>query len=156
MKFEPKTEEQIVSESLLAAGIYDIEVRDAVDKTSKAGNDMVHLKLSVFDEDGNSVFVDDYLLESMPLKLRRAAYALGLGGEYESGELAAYDFKGKAGKAKIGIQKGKAKEDGSGEFYPDKNGVLDYIVGESPKGIAPARKSPSQVVAPIEDDEIPF
>lgn len=155
MKFEPKTEEQIIKESLLEPGIYDIEVRQGLDETSKAGNDMIHLKLTVFDAEGNGVYIDDYLLENMPLKLRRAAHSLGLGEEYESGTLSGYDFQGKAGKAKIGIQKGKQKDDGS--FYSDKNSVLDYIIDQTtPRVTATAKSASSEPKEVLIDDEIPF
>ncbi len=165
MKFVPKTEEAIVQEEkerlsalLLADGDYDFEIgagaEDAVDEVSKSNNDMIHVKLRVYTGQGEGwKFVDDYLLEAMPGKLRHACEATGLLEKYESGNLSADDFKGKCGKVKLTKQKGKAKGDGTLDFYPDKNTVKDYVVSATPATsafIASQRKREDL------DDEIPF
>lgn len=144
MKFAPKSEKEIAEENLIKPGFYDFEVVDATEKTSKSGNEMIELKLNVFDGDSPRIVID-YLLESMAFKLRHAADACGLLPNYEAGSLLADDFKGKSGKLKIKIDKDKSGQ------YADKNGVGDYVKREA-TAIPDGRP-----VAPADlDDSIPF
>lgn len=141
MKFNPKTEREIAEEGLYPEGIYSFEIANAENKVSKSGNDMIQLKIKVYDNDGNFRFVDDYLLESMAYKLRHAAVVCGLGDKYESGSLDAFDFVGKTGSLKLTVQKDKKGE------YPDKNVVKDYVIP----------KDESETVSKtLQDDEIPW
>ena len=151
MKFAPKTEKEVAEEGLLPKGEYSFEVMSAEDKVSKAsGNEMIALKLHVFDDQGEPRIIFDYLLESMARKLRHAAEACGLLTEYESGGLDALDFVGKTGLVKIGIQQDKTGQ------YPDKNTVTDYVRRGSQQPTA--SKVPPGLLGegkPL-DDEIPF
>ena len=52
MKFTPMTEAEIVSASLLEAGEYPFEVLAASEEISKAGNEMIRVKLAVFGPNG--------------------------------------------------------------------------------------------------------
>lgn len=182
MRFQPKTNEQLQQEErdnsqLLPKGDYDFEIdtepADATDEVSKVkrdpegniiggGNDMIHLKLRVFTGVGSAwKFVDDYILESMGWKFKHAHEAVGLLENYEAGNISADDFKGKCGKVTLYIQKGKPKNDGSGEVYPDRNSVKDYVVDKS----ARTNKATAAFVASqgatrggtdVLDDEVPF
>ena len=147
MNFTPKTEKEIEEANLLPPGTYDFEVVDAADKTSKAGNEMIELNLRVFDADGGHRFVRDYLLESIPHKLRHVAYACGLGESYEAGSLAAHDFLDRAGRVKLVIKKDKTGQ------YSDQNSVKDYVLPED--ATHPYQRPPATQAAEI-DDEIPF
>lgn len=149
MKFTPKSENEIASENLIQPGTYDFEIVDAENALSKNNNEMVKLKLHVFDDNGNARIVFDYLLESMAYKLRHAADACRLLDKYETGHLIAEDFKGKTGKLKLAIQKSKDP------LYADKNVVADYVKRESAADSAPQAKPEKQVAADL-DDEIPF
>ena len=135
MQFIPKTDDEIAAEMLIAPGDYDFQVREAVEETSKKGNDMIHLKLSVWDADGNERWIDDYLLEVMAFKLRHFAYAVGLDGLYESGSLTAGDCTGKSGKCSVFIDKG----DGN---FRDKNAIKDYVVPDE-QPAAPSPRPPA-------------
>ena len=152
MRFSPKTENEIASENLLAPGVYDFEIKEAVEGVSKSsGNDMITMKVQVFDTDGSYRIVFDYLLESVAYKLRHCAEACGLLGHYERGELVADDFVGKAGRCKIAIQKDRAG------MYADKNGISDYVVGERRAASASPARQPAMAGGRGElDDEIPF
>ncbi len=167
MKFTPKSDEQIAKEEagrmLWEKGVYSYEIIERVtfgtntiettDKKSAAGNDMLVLVVKIFNDDGRESVVIDYITEAVSFKLKHLAYANGLGSQYDGGELHARDFIGKCGKAKIGVSKGKKKDDGSGN-YPDKNSIADYLVeGESDALGFPPPGHP--VNAPI-DDTIPF
>lgn len=139
MQFQPKTEKEIAEADLLPAGIYDFEIASADDKTSTKGNQMIALKLYVYDAEGAQRVVFDYLMEALAYKLRHAAGACGLLERYETGHLDSTDFHGKTGKCKIVIQKDKTGQ------YADKNSVQDYIV-----------KSSDDVPAHVLNDEIVF
>jgi hypothetical protein len=128
MRFSPKSEQQIQEDRfpILKPGKYHFEVFEASEAISKKGNPMLVLKLKLLDTSLSSVgFVTDYLMESIAHKLRHACYACGLSKAYDSGEIQAESFLGRSGTLDLGIQKDKSGQ------YPDKNTVLDYIIGES-------------------------
>ena len=52
-RYTPKTETELAQEGLIPSKtICDVEVAEAIDRPSKAGNPMITLKLNVFDETG--------------------------------------------------------------------------------------------------------
>lgn len=166
MRFTPKSEEDVMTGQLLTAGDYPFSIMTAEDAVSKAGNEMIKLKLVIYADDGRQGHVFDYLLESIPHKLRHCAYACGLGTQYETGTLTAHDFVGREGYAKITIQ----KQDG----YDPRNTVRDYIIDKegTPKaapdtsdssrayaeasGGRPPASGPAPAGGPEFDDDIPF
>lgn len=145
MKFSPKTEKEIAEEGLLPKGVYSFEITEAKDAVSSKGNDMITLKLKIFDNEGNSRgVITDYLMEAIAYKLRHAAVVCGLGDAYESGELKAFDFENKMGEVKVDIQKDKAGQ------YPDRNVIRDYVVKDSNHTDAPPAGHPAAF-----DDDMP-
>lgn len=148
MQFASKTEQQIQEESLIPAGEYDFTVQEAVEKKSKAGNDMIQLDMDVYVGDRTRP-MKDWLMESMAYKLRHFCYGVGLGAKYDAGTLTAQDCVGKSGKVKI-VQ----KQNGD---YGLQNSVKDYVVGESKAEAAevpPSIKKPAPGGA--SDSEPPF
>lgn len=143
MRFKPLSEEEVARAGLLEKGTYPFEVRQAVQKKSKAGNDMIELVLCVWDKNGREYLVYDYLMESSEYKLRHFCYTTGLQEKYDSGELRDTDCL-KSGYCKVMI-----REDKSG-LYPPRNSVADYIAGEGEK---PVKK---QEVLFEDDKDIPF
>lgn len=121
MKLIPMSDEQLAVMNLVSDGQYQFEVTNAEDTQSKAGNDMIKLVLNVWDAEGKQHTIYDYLLESMPKKLKHFARHLGLIAKYESGELLAEDCIGKCGTLDLVIQ-----EDKSGK-YPPRNSVVNYV-----------------------------
>lgn len=159
MQFTPKTDKEIAEANLWPLGTlcgfeviehvtFGDKVTSTCDTTSKNGNEMIVLVLNVFNDKGETKVLLDYLLESVPAKLKAAATVCGLLDKYESGQLYAADFVGKKGDLKIGIDKGADKNDGSGEKYPDRNKIAGYVVDKT------AANKPA--VHPALDDEIPF
>ena len=149
MKFKPKSESEMQSDSLLDTGLYDFEVMTAEDKVSKNGNEMIALKLRVFSDRGER-HIYDYLLESTAWKLKHFCEIAGF--DYENGTLIAIDCAGVCGKVKIGISKDK-----TGQYGP-KNQVNDYL---SPKEMGLAVMTPSATKQALDapkfaDDDIPF
>jgi hypothetical protein len=146
MKFQPKTEAQLIEENLSPEGEYDFEVVGAIEKMSKTGNDMIELKLRVYVGDKERI-IFDYLLEAMAFKLIHFCEATGLSAVYEAGQLTAEDCIGQSGKLNLVIQEGKGG-------FASKNSVGDYIVSSEP---VQARKSqPATTVSNFDGDEIPF
>jgi len=142
MKFQPKSLEEIQIANLLPEGEYDFSVLDAENATSKSGNEMIKIKLCVYNGDKQSN-IFDYLLASFERKFRRACESMGLLDQYMKGTIDAEDFKGRDGKVKIGIKK---QND-----YEPKNEVKDYVVDRS-------FKAPEEVRATKDasGDNIPF
>ena len=153
MRTTAKTEKEIAEENLWKPGVCDFEVLEAEDTISKAsGAEMIKLKVKIFNEDGESQILFDYLLDSMAAKLRHAAAAFGLLGRYEAGGFEAFECVGKTGRCKVSVQKDK-----TGQF-PDKNGIADYILPEKQERPAAPRRMAARTPAPAGDidDEIPF
>jgi hypothetical protein len=146
MRFEAKSEEQIERENLMPEGTYDFEVLSAEDTVSKKGNDMIKVNLGLYQGEAMTWKVFDFLLPSMPAKLRHFCDTTGLLAKYEAGTLGAADCKGRAGKVKIII---KPAKDG----YGPQNGVDDYVCRQA----KPLTHDPKPPEAKAEaDDDIPF
>lgn len=141
MKFNPMSEEELAKSSLLEPGVYPFEVLAASEELSKAGNEMIKLKLNVFGNSGEQVHVFDYLLEKLAFKLRHFAEATGLLDKYESGTLSELDCENKTGFVKI------AMEPGNGGYGP-KNTVKDYVVKDTKT--APLFEEPPRKLTPEE------
>lgn len=149
MKITPKSEKELAEMNLWTVGEYSFEVLDAEDTTSKAGNEMIKLKVSVFNNEGGHKILFDYLLDSMAHKVRHIADACGLIDKYEAGSLEAIDLKGKTGVLKLKITKDKAGQ------YPDKNEIADYVPGKKSDAAASKPKNGAAAEA-MPDDSIPF
>lgn len=147
MMYTPKTEEQLAKEDLLSEGIYDFQVIETDDKPSKKGNDMITLKLCIFDVKG-SRHLFDYIALSTNFgerKLRHAANACGLIDVYNIGKLTDKDFFSATGKLLL------KQQNGTSDFPLPKNVVADYLSREEGAPVKPAR--PAREVI---DDDIPF
>lgn len=148
--YTPKSEEQLVRESLLPDSIRDFEVAETDGKPSSKGNPMITLKLHVFDDEGNARIVMDYISLNSNFgerKFRHAADACGILEIYNTGSLTHTDFKGKTGKVSIKTQ------EGTKEYPNPKNVVHDYIKREEQPSSAQVATTTANV---LEDDEVPF
>ncbi len=157
MRFTPKTKEELQAEDLLPDGEYDFEcIEGKDDKSKKSGADMIVVNLKVFGQNGRLQFVRDYLLESMGVKLRNFCEATGLLGAYDAGALEGPMCFGRTGRAKIGTEKGR-KNPQTGEEYPPKNTVRDYIVSGSDAPSGGYRKANTPTEQVTDDGEpLPF
>ena len=152
MKFTPKSDGQLEQEAAargpFKAGEYDFDVIEATDDVSKNGNDMIALKIKVYNDLGETRTVRDWLVstDGMMYKIKHFADSTGLTKEYESGGFESFDCLNRSGKVKLRIEKGSGS-------YPDKNTVADYVPAshERPKMQAPKPSSTADL-----DDEIPF
>lgn len=143
MKFEPISEADAANANLRKAGLYDFEVLESKDRISKKENQMIELNVKLYDTEGRTFRLFDYLVsaEGMAYKIRHYASATGQLAQYEKGELRALDQVGKTGRCQVGIQKAK-------DGYPAKNIISDYA--PTVPG-APLIESVKDM-----DDEIPF
>lgn len=125
MKFTPKTDDELNSMNLIQEGNYNFEVLEAKSQLSKSGNEMIKVKLGLWDNNGVMRVMFDYLLEAMAHKLHHFCDSTGLREKYNSGELNDTDCLSKTGTVHIVIEKGKEKPEGGN--YPDRNSVKDYL-----------------------------
>ena len=153
MKLTTMSEEALNAMNIIEPGVYNFEVMKATDELSKSsGKEMIKLMLRMWDKNGSERIVFDYLLDSMPHKLKHFTDCTGLVDKYIFGDMSAEDCIGRTGKLELVIQKGKQKPDGSG-MYNDSNSVKDYVkVLSDDKKIAP----PIQVSGDDLNDDIPF
>jgi hypothetical protein len=137
MEFKPKSREEIEKDaderkremnrkSLLKPGIYDFEVMRAEDQMSSKGNKMIKLKLRVF-HDGGEAHMYDYLVANQEAKVAAYCDSVGKSEQYDAGDIKAEDMAGDCGRAKIGIEDEKPKDDGTDEKWPAKNKIKDYL-----------------------------
>ena len=149
IRFQPKTEDEVAMEALLDDGTYDVVVVSAEEQTSKRGQDMIRLVMTAFDADGREHRIYDYISPHwMAHKWRHAFYSAGIGDRYESGEVDAKDFEGRAMKAIIT----RRKQEG----YPPQNAVMDYVAEGVPAS-GPGRNPSVADNPPLpDDDDLPF
>ncbi len=122
MRFSPKSKEEIAAErGVLKAGEGEFIVTEALETTSKSGNEMMKLKLKVWDSEGREGMVFDYLINNVHWKLYNFFESIGNLEAYEAGVLDPLVLIGAAGKCKLGIQK-----DATGK-YGDQTKIVDYL-----------------------------
>ncbi|OYV38965.1 MAG: hypothetical protein B7Z80_08640 [Rhodospirillales bacterium 20-64-7] len=104
----------------LPDGQYLARIVEAFETTSKAGNDMIELRVVVRGKDGDEREFRDWLVgnDRGALKLRHAAEAVGALAKYEAGEIGQDDFPGHDVRVKIIVEKRRG--------YPDQNRIEDY------------------------------
>lgn len=134
MRVTPKTDEQYEAEQAErlekykpwpAGSIVDYEILHADDTKSKAGNDMIKVDVRIFNAEGKTKDLTDYIGEWNDYKLKRINPE-----RYEAGLVEAFDLIGKTGKCKLGIQIGGLKDDGT--RYADKNEIKEYLKHDEP------------------------
>lgn len=170
MSYQPMTADEAAKLNVKPDGIYSFEVSDASDtKSKKSGDPMIALELTFYDNDGSRFSVKDWLVHSSGPKGRWAekkfyefALSVGLQAKYAAGQMTAEDCLGRGGYAFINTQKGQEKTNkvtgaGTGEFFPDRNGVK-YYTTKPDKKPEPATPSPAKPAAKPEplDEDVPF
>lgn len=148
MKHTPMSDEELAKQGLLEPGTYDFEVREAEDKISSKGNDMIEVRLNVYDTDGSIRPIRDWIVPQMAKKFKHFHNACGMMDKYESGTLEASDVIGKAGKC-IVLQQPYTNKDGL-ELMSNK--IDDYVKRDN----LDVYNKASTKVAEVLDDEIPF
>ena len=129
-------EQQRPERIILPVGVYSFEVKNATPKTSKAGNPMITLQLTV-NGNGKTATVFDYLVGTQKtfFKVKNFCESVGIASVLVAdGVLDAADIVGRKGACKLQIE---PAQDG----YPEKNVVDFYEVKQ---------------FDPNDDDDLPF
>lgn len=150
MRFEPKTEKQIAEEGLIPDGtVCDFEVVEAEDAVSKAGNEMIAVKLKVWRPSGGTTILRDWLVSTLQRKILDFAKATGMADAYHAGTFDASDLIGKAGKLKVKVE--------NSPDYGAQNKVSYYVAGDAPKREPAMAGGGGRKPAKSDlDDDIPF
>jgi len=136
--------EALQNSDLLPKGEYEFSVLEIAEKFSKAGNEMLEVKLHL--SSGNETrTIRDWIvmMDSMAFKFKHFCEALGFLKEYEKGEIDLKALIGRHGKLLLDIQQGNPRP--TGGYFPDRNFVQDYIKTEM-----------STELKEIFDKDIPF
>jgi len=142
MSYEPKTDEELAKEGLLADGTYDGQIIEAADTFDSKGRDMISLKIKVWDNSGREKDVFDYISPQwFHFKFKHAFESAGKLDRYNTGEGCAEDLSGEMVRVEILTEEQ--------DKFPPRNVVKDYDRSGA------AEKSVSQKVKE-EDDELPF
>lgn len=143
MKFTPLAVEDTPTNYLLSAGTYPVQVLDAEEGVSKAGNPQIKLKLRV-QGDGQSITVFDYL-GATSKKLRNFCQNMQLLEKYKQGEISDLDCANKRGYAEVKIEKN--------ETYGDQNKIAFYV--SKPKSTSDTQAN-AKVDNSFLDEDVPF
>lgn len=170
MNFKPKTEKELAEDGLIPEGVYPFLCINALDTKSKtSGADMIAIQVRIYGPDGREPVIKDYLLESYLRKIFNFAKVTGRSAQYHAGSLCANDCTAAEGFAKVGVERGNPKKDAggnpTGEFYPDKNVIKDYVSQPSGAPSAPrpgpteaqmANTAPKHGVPTTPEEDVPF
>ena len=151
----PMTEEELNAFPVIEEGIYDFEVLKSERQTSEAGNAMAKLQLNVWDKNGKSSMIFDYLVFSSvkfcTRKIKHFCESAGIPEDYLKG-IVREELERLCGKVHIGIQESTPNKK-TGGYYPSKNVVIDYVTKDNTSQInAPLKKAEELEF----NDQIPF
>ena len=143
MKFKPQTKEEAASAERrsLPAGTYDAEVLLAEETRSKAGNDMLKIKLAVYRPNGGQEWVWDYITDTS-YRLGQLMSACGLNEQYQKGEVHPDELEGKSFKVTLKVDPARGE-------YSERNSVGRY-------GLATPKPTTSAEASTEAEDDIPF
>lgn len=155
--YEVLSEQEAMAErfQLLKEGEYDAIISASQDKVSNSGNPMMDMTVSVFDDNGRTQDVRDFLVFTKPMmwKVIQCADSAGLIAEYQAQKFCSEAIIGKRVRVKIGVEEGseipedKLKGKPLGSKYPNKNKIESYIKAEHQNNISND---------PLADDDLPF
>jgi hypothetical protein len=155
-QYQPMTEQEAMAErfQLLKEGIYDAVITASSDTTSSKGHPMMDMTVTVYDENGKSHDVRDFLVftKAMMWKVVHFAESANCLEGYQDGKLCSEMAINKTVKVKLGVEKGgeipedKLKGKPLGTRYFDKNKIEDYVKNDN------AEKKEEL----LKDDDVPF
>lgn len=157
--YEVLSEQEAMNErfQLLKEGIYEAVITASSDTTSSKGSPMMDMTVTVYDENGKTHDVRDFLVFTKPMmwKVVHFAESAGIQKEYEAGKLCSETAINRVCKVKIAIEQGgeipqdKLKGKPVGTRYFDKNKIEDYIKKDETKAM-------KTNIAAYPDDDVPF
>jgi hypothetical protein len=151
---QPLSEEELNAYDLIEEGVYDFEVLKAERQTSKSGNPMAKLQLNIWDKQGKSSVIFDYLVFSSvkfcTRKVKHFCEATGIEDDYLKGTIRE-ELEQLCGKVHIGVQESLPNPNGG--YYLSKNVVIDYITKDNASQV----NVPMKKIEEMEfNDQIPF
>lgn len=165
MKYTPYTEAQIQSMNVMDPGVYAFRVLEVItwnqygaELKDRNGNAMAKLKLAIIEPDGKERVLYTYVSGdgAFAYKLRHFAKSIGMIQQYEDAIFNISDTVGKSGFADIVIKRGAFKEDGSGDMWPDRNDVKDFMTNADGNPVPHSHESPPPQVNQAMEEDIPF
>jgi Protein of unknown function (DUF669) len=161
IKYEVMTEEQVEGArfDLLPEGEYNAVIVRSEDRQSSSGNPMMDMTLDVYDFEGRTHTVRDFLVFTKPMmwKVLHCAQSADVLPEYQQQRFCSNTVINKGVKVKIGIEEGrlipedKLKDKPPGSKYPSKNKVLDYL-----KRTTQDKISEYVNKYEVDDEDVPF
>lgn len=149
MRWEPKTEEQVMSDQLCPKGKNPFTVMECSEVASKSeknnGKPMIKLKLNVHAEDADYHVYDNIMYWAMEHKFRHFFFCIGRGKDYERGDGVFADYVGLEGWCEVGH-----KKDRDGRL---KETIQDYVTESAVAQKQAAAPAPAKEDG---DSEIPF
>lgn len=154
MDFNPADAAGPSSSTPLPEGVYTLVVREAEERQSQRGNDMIALVLE-YEQDGTRGSINEYLVSTPQavFKIEQFCRAAGLVDQFQSGTLLPGDCLGKEVRAQVVIEAGT-------DSWPDRNKVGEFLppqqgISTMPEeGIAVIDISPVTTV--VDEKDIPF
>lgn len=137
-QYQVLSEQEAMAErfQLLKEGVYEAVITASSDKTSaNSGNPMMDMTVTVYDREGRSHDVRDFLVFTKPMmwKIVHFADSAGLTKDYEDGKLCSEKAINKSVMVNVTVEQGseiahdKLNGKPAGSKYPDKNKIADYI-----------------------------
>lgn len=123
MRFTYKTEEQLQQEKpMLAEGGADFEIKTAEEKVSKNGNPMIECKIQVWDKNGASGVIFDYIVSNLSFKIKSVCDSIGHPEWYAPNvDLEAQALVGQTGKCFLKLERSQDVQ------YPPRMKISYYI-----------------------------
>lgn len=158
-QYQPMSEQEAMAErfQLMKEGVYDAVITASKDTvSSNSGNPMMDMMVTVYDEQGKTHDVRDFLVftKQMMWKVIHFAESANIMNDYEAGKLCSEIAINKMVKVKVVVEAGneipadKLKGKPAGSRYPEKNKIADYV-----KNDVVLNKQPSSGIL---DADIPF
>lgn len=133
-------------------GEYYFEILEAKNSTSKNGNSMIVLNLSIKKDkfDNECIYIKDYIvdMEQMSWKISNLMGSIGLGVDYVLGEIDLDILPGKNGHLILKVEPPKGD-------YGHRNAVKDYLVMDRMAAVVDKSNAVKSSVDEF-NDEIPF
>jgi len=143
--YDPKDGEE-KGFTVLPSGDYEIEIKNVIEKVSKAGNDMLEVSICVYGADGITARVFDYIVNPSTIyKLKSICRCIGF--EFE-GTIDEELLIGKRMLANVSVRPPK-------DGYAERNEIKRYLSGMPDAKPAPTAPIEDLAVTPS-DDSIPF
>jgi len=161
---EKEAQERQAKFGIWPKGKYDFEILSASEATSKSsGKPMIILDLRVFNDDGHTKDLKDYISASQPDKLYALSKSIGQERMYLSGNIEPSDLPGAAGKCIVAIELGEYNGEKTHKnkvaFYVPK-GTTQPSAGPRPHAHDPGFPRPTPPTHAYEDEldtsNIPF